>query len=146
MIFRTIAVVGMAAILAAASPMATLAHGPQGGTGQGYMMGPGMMMGPGYGHMMGQGDMMGPGMMGPGMMDPNMMGLGMQAPDRNLDADDVTAILKGRLAWSGNKRLKLGKVAAKDDNTILAEIVTVDGSLVEKLSVDRKTGRMTRVE
>jgi hypothetical protein len=45
------------------------------------------------------------------------------------------------LAIQGNDRLKLGKVEQVDDDTITVEIVTVDGSLVNKLAVDRHTGR-----
>ncbi len=132
------------------------------------MMGPGMMgpgmMGPG---MMGPG-MMGPGMMGqqpgPGMMGPGIMGQqpgpgmgpGMmgQGPGfgmgpggsfvmplaRDLSADEVRHMLEHRLAWHGNERLKIGTVEEKDADTIVAEIVTVDGSLVQRLEVDRHTG------
>ncbi|MDP7216101.1 MAG: hypothetical protein QF583_09370 [Rhodospirillales bacterium] len=40
----------------------------------------------------------------------------------------------------------MGKVVEKDENTIIAEIVTVDDSLVERPAVDRKTGRRSRVK
>jgi hypothetical protein len=130
------------------------------------MMGPGM--GPGMGHgMMGMGGMgsgmgMGPGMMGmmgPGMgMGPGMMrgwGGGMGTPDcpwasgdpgRLLGKDDVTKMFERRLAWQGNERLKPGKVEEKDDKTIVPEIVTKDNSLVDKFSIDRRTGWRTRVK
>jgi hypothetical protein len=130
--------------------------------GQGYGMGPGMM-GQGYGMgpgVMGQGYGMGPGMMGqgygmrPGMMGPGYgigpgygMGPGQQpwagprvAPRMDLSTDDVRSYFEGQLASGGNKRLKVGKVEALDDNTIEAQIVTVDGSLVESYKVDRHTG------
>ncbi|MEX2009469.1 MAG: hypothetical protein WEC41_04695 [Dongiaceae bacterium] len=134
-------------------------HGADYGPGCGMMMGPGMM-GPG---MMGPG-MMGPGMMGPGMTGPGMMGQqpgpgmgpGMmgQGPGfgmgpggsfvmplaRDLSADEVRHMLEHRLAWHGNERLKIGTVEEKDADTIVAEIVTVDGSLVQRLEVDRHTG------
>ena len=35
----------------------------------------------------------------------------------------------------------MGKVEEKDENTIIAEIVTVDDSLVKRLEFDRSTGR-----
>jgi hypothetical protein len=63
--------------------------------------------------------MMGPGMMGPGYGMGH--GYGMQNPN-----------------------LKLGKVEEKDEDTIVAEIVTNDGSLVDRFEVDRHTGRMRR--
>ena len=107
------------------------------------MMGPGMM---GYG-MPGYG--MAPGMMGYGMA-PGMMGYGMapgmMAPLRqDLTTADVQHMMGHRLAWSGNPHIKLGKVEQKDDDTITVEIVTQDGSLVDKLEVDRHTGYMQPV-
>jgi hypothetical protein len=130
------------------------------------MMGPGMgpgMMGPG---MMGQGmgpgmmggcpwwqgqGMMGPGMMGPGMMGqgmgPGMMGQGMgpgsmAALPQDLSVENVRHMLEHQLAWQGNPNLKLGKVEEQDEDTIVAEIVTQDGSVVQRLHVDRHTGMM----
>jgi hypothetical protein len=102
--------------------------------GRDYGMGPGMM-GPGSG--------MGPGMMGPGYG----IGPGQQpwagprvTPRMDLSTDDIRSYFEGQLAAGGNKRLKLGKVEALDDNTIEAQIVTVDGSLVASYKVDRHTG------
>jgi hypothetical protein len=115
-----------------------------------YGMGPGMM-GPGYG--MGPG-MMGPGMMGPGYgMGPGMMygpgyqgpGYGGQGQQLDLSTDDVRSYFERQLAAGGNKRLKVGKVEALDDNTIQAQIETVDGSLVATYKVDRHTGAIAPV-
>jgi hypothetical protein len=113
------------------------------------MMGPGMMgqgmMGPG---MMGPG-MMGPGMMGPGMMGPGMMGSGCGnrvVSNQDLTTDDVRHFFEHRLERHGNKRLELGEVTKADDDTIVAEITTVDGSLVQRLEVDRHTGQMKQVD
>jgi hypothetical protein len=115
---------------------------PYDGMGMGMMMGPGMMgydMGP-------QG--MGRGRMGPSMMDrstmgPRGMGPGMMRPLRqDLSTDDVRHMMEHQLAWQGTPNLKLGKVEEKDDDTVVAEIVTKDGSLVQRLEVDRHTGRM----
>jgi len=77
-------------------------------------------MGPGYG-------------MGPGMMQPL---------SRDLSAADVKHMIEHQLAWTGNPNVKVGKVEEKDDDTIVAEIVTQDGSVVQKLDVDRHTGWM----
>ena len=111
-----------------------------------YHMGPGMM-GPGYG--MGHGYHMGQGMMGPRYhMGPGQgmgPGYGMhQALPRDLTTDDVRHMLGHQLEWQGNPNLKLGKVEEKDEDTIVAEIVANDGSLVDRLEVDRHTGRMRR--
>ncbi len=116
----------------------------------GWYMGPGMMgqgMGPGYG-MMGQGMGPGYGMMGQGMgpgygmMGQGMgPGYGMMAPLRqDLSAADVRHMMEHRLAWYGNPHIKVGKVEEADEDTVVAEIVTQDGSLVQKLEVDRHTG------
>ena len=103
------------------------------------------------GHMMGQA--VGPGMMGQGR-GPGMMGQGTGArmggwsglegrrvaPMMQLSTDDVRGFLERHLEALGNERLKVGKVEAVDDNTITAEIVTLDDSLVESFEVDRHTG------
>ena len=44
------------------------------------------------------------------------------------------------LAWQGNQRLKLGDVKEKDADTITADVVTKDNSLVQRFVVDRHTG------
>jgi hypothetical protein len=138
----------------------TMGHGPM--MGYGSTMDPGMM---GHG-MMGHG-MMGHGMMGQGMMrmmqqmHREMMGHGMTGggyghgsadgkpaiqPDQDLSADDVRARIERSLKWHGNKRLKVGEVKELDDDTIVAEIVTLDDSLVDRLEVDRHSGSMHRTE
>ena len=117
-------------------------------TGQGTgmmmcpMMGSGMtgsgMMGP----MMGQG-MMGPGM---GMTGPGMMGSMSGAPgEAQLSKDDVKANVERWLAMQGNPRLKVGDVTEQSD-TVTADIVTIDNSLVQRLAVDRRTGMMRPVQ
>ncbi|MEQ8356296.1 MAG: hypothetical protein RH942_12215 [Kiloniellaceae bacterium] len=132
---------------------------PMGMNGSG-MMAPGAgtqgMMTPGAGSqgMMGSG-MMGSGMMTPGagpqgMMGPgfdNGPGLGEQVvPSKDLTADDVRHFLEHRLEMHGNKRLKVGEVKAADEDKITADITTVDGSLVQRLEVDRHSGRMNHIE
>jgi hypothetical protein len=95
-------------------------------------------MGPGMGQGMGPGN---GGGMGPGY------GGGMPMfRDRDLGADQVRHILEHQLAMQGNPRLKLGEVKEADADSITAEIVTQDGSLVQKYSVDRHTGQFQQVE
>ncbi len=134
------------------------------GPGMG-MMGPGMgmmgmmrgMMGPGMG-MMGPGmGMMGPGMdmMGPGMMAPGGMARGWGGPPwwpnkaaaaEPLGADDVKGWLERWLAMHGNPRITVGRVEEKDDDTIVAELVTKEGGVVvDKFEIDRRTGGWRRV-
>jgi hypothetical protein len=92
---------------------------------------------------------MGAGMMGgaAGGMGQGMMsgGMGPMCPmmartDKDLSPEQVRDILEGQIAWTGNKRLKVGSVEQKDDETYVAEIVTVDDSLVQRLEVNRSTG------
>lgn len=119
---------------------------------QGQPMGPGMMMNPGMmgPGMMGQGMMMGP-MMGQGMMPGMMMGGGMGpcgmmgmmgAGGSPLTVDQVKQNFGQWLAWQGNPRLKLGTVTEQKDGTITADITTQEGSLVQKLVIDKTHGWM----
>ena len=104
---------------------------------------------------MGTQGMMGPGMMGPGTGGQGMMapgfgkgpGLGSQVvPSKDLTANDVRHFLEHRLEMHGNKRLKVGEVKEADEDKIVADITTVDGSLVQRLEVDRHTGRTQHAE
>jgi hypothetical protein len=97
------------------------------------------------GQNMGGGMMMGPGMMGSGMMQGGARpGMGMLfgsrvTPPMNLSVEDVRGYLGLQLKRLNNTRLKVGDVNS-DDDTIIADIVTVDNSLVQRLKVDRHTG------
>ena len=109
------------------------------GFAQGEGKGPGAGYGPGYGHMRGG---YGPG---PGMMQgygPRGAIQGDQTANQNLNltVDNVKARMERWLAWRGNARLKVGEVKEKDTDTITAEIVTKDNSLVERFIFDRHTG------
>jgi hypothetical protein len=137
--------------------------GMMGGYGPGMMggYGPGMMGG-GYGRgWMGNGGY-GPNMMasgcGPWMMGPAMMGAygrGMMGGDAagmmpwagsgrqaalNLTPQQVKTQLQHWLAWRGNPHLKVGPVKEKDADTVTADIVTKDNSLVQRYDIDRHTG------
>jgi hypothetical protein len=115
------------------------------------------MMGPGMG---GQGMMPMMGQMHRGMMQQmhrgmmrqmhrGMMGPGFGTrvtPPRDLSVDDVRHFLEHRLAHQGYKRLKVGTIKEKDKDTVAADIVTADGSLVQRLEVNRHTGIMKEVE
>ena len=143
--------------------------GPGGGYG---MMGPGMMgggygmMGPGWGMgpgMMYRGYGMGPGMMGPGYgtgpgygMGPGMMGPGYgprygppygpgyQQPQEPLTEKDAKGMVENYLRSTRNPNLKLGKIEDKGPY-FEAEILTKEGSLADKLAVDKNTGWMRSI-
>lgn len=144
--------------------------GQMGSGMMGQMMGPGMMdhgmMGRGMmGHMgqgaMGQAQMPMAGMMCPMMK--SMMGAGghgkghhrMGGPDilygipenaqNEMTPDQVRGFLEKRLAHHGNPRLEVGDIVAEGDATITAEIVTVDGSLVQKLAFNRFPGLVRQI-
>ncbi len=126
--------------------------GGYGPGGQGYGPGNGPMRG--FGPAGGSGPHMGRsgGAYGPGMM---MRGSGggrwncpavasNQAGDvqgnQTLTVDDVKSRVERWLAWQGNPRLKLGEVKERDADSITADILTKDDSLVERFIFDRHTG------
>jgi len=111
-------------------------------------------------------DMMGQMPMAGGMMMCPMMqmmgarsGAGMQAmmgggamlygmPRGNVEEmtpERVRAFLEQRLEQHDNPRLKLGEIASAADGSITAEIVTVDGSLVQKLAFNRHPGLFRQI-
>ena len=137
------------------------------GLGSSYAqpMGPGMMgqrggYGPGYGPPQqggwycprGGGWGMGPGMMGrgwsgygmgPGMMGPGYYGYGpqYQQPQKPLNENQAKEMVENYLQSTRNPNLKLGKIEDKG-YAFEANIVTKDGSLVNKVLVDKNTGWM----
>jgi hypothetical protein len=119
---------------------------PEGGMGQGMMgqmpMAGGMMMCP---MMQMMGARSGMGMQS--MMGGDAMLYGM--PHGNVEEmtpERVRAFLEQRLEQHGNPRLKLGDIASAADGSITAEIVTVDGSLVQKLAFNRYPGLFRQVQ
>ncbi len=115
-------------------------HGMEPGRGYGGMLG-GPMMAPDEDHGMGPGMMMGPdAMMG---RSPYGMGRDMGRPlPSDLSTDDVRHMMEHQLEWMGNPNLKLGDVKETEEGEIVAEIVTQDGSLVQRLEIDKHTGGM----
>ena len=131
-------------------------YGAPGSSMRGYGMPGNGMSGygmPGYGSRpgMGPGFGMGPRWSGDGApMRGRGYGMGpaMWADadgDGRVSTDEVESMIERHLARSGNENLKIGTVEDKDD-TIVAEIVTQDGSLVERLAFDAKTGRCVSAE
>jgi len=131
---------------------------------------PGMMGGMPGGRM---GDSMpGPGMMRHGMMPPGSMG-GMpmgggmmnhhammgghgigpgalygipQGETSEMTPARVEAFLSHLLERHGNPRLELGEITQAGDGSIIAEIVTVDGSLVQRLAFNRYPGLFRQID
>jgi len=119
-------------------------YGPGMMQGYGPGMGHGRMQGYGPGMMQGYGQGYGPGMMGgyqrgygPGAMGPGRPG---QQNELKLSTDDVKANLQRWITAQGNPRLKVGEVKEKDADTIEADIVTKDNSLVQRFTVNRHNG------
>jgi len=103
-------------------------------------MGPGMM---GYG-MMGQG---GYGMMGQGMgpRAGQPYGPRYQGNQKKLAEKDAKEILENYLKATRNPNLKLGKIEDKG-NAFEGTVVTKrEGALVDKIAIDKNTGRMRSV-
>jgi hypothetical protein len=90
---------------------------------------------------------------GPPMMHGYMM-RGYEPPwsswsssrDLNLTVDAVKAQAERWVAWQGNPRLKVGDVKEKDADTITADVVTKDNSLVQRFAVNRHSGLVQDVE
>jgi hypothetical protein len=124
---------------------------PEGQTGPGMMGGMAGQGMPGGGmrqRMMGHGPMaMGGGMMGCPMMHmrgamgpPGVLYGTPHDAAREMTPARVRAFLEQRLEWHGNPRLKIGEISSAEDGNITAEIVTVDGSLVQKFAFNRYPG------
>jgi hypothetical protein len=114
----------------------------------------GMMMCPMMGGMMGQQPGTMEGMMGQqhSMMGGRMgqgrgaVGLGVVTPSRNVSIDDVRDHFERLLQAQGNPRVKLGEIKDADKDTIVAEIVTTDGALVDRFNVNRRSGAIQRAQ
>ena len=111
-------------------------------TGHGQMPMAGMMMCPMIQMMTsGPAGMGMPGLMGgQGILFGSLPG----APEE-MTEDRVRALLEQQLTNLGNPRLKLGEIGAAADGGITAEIVTVDGSLVQKLAFNRYPGLVRKI-
>lgn len=110
----------------------------------GGMMGHAPHMAPG---MMGYGWQGGPPMMAPGMMGHGMMGHGMAQPiPRDLTVPRVRRLLEHHIEQLGKSRLAVGEVTEQDEDVIVAEIVTQDGSLLQRLEFDRYFGWVRPIE
>lgn len=115
--------------------------GMMGGYGPGWMHGYGGG-GPGWMHGNGSG---GAGWMqgGPGGGYPPCWGSDDASANGNavnLTVDQVKSQLDRWIERQGNPRLKAGDVKEKDADTIQADVVTKDNSLVQRFEINRHTG------
>ena len=121
--------------------MMKMMQGMMGGQG-GMNMESAMMMCPSMQMMLGMragADMQGI-MGGPGLL------YGMpHGTAEKMTPESVRTFLEKRLEWHANPRLKIGKIATAADGSITAEIVTVDGSLVQKLAFNRHPGMVRQL-
>jgi hypothetical protein len=90
---------------------------------------------------------------GPGMMGPGYGRYGMMAPDYRRDnrryeepmkMEEAKEQVEEMLDQSRNPNLKTGEIQDKEQFFVV-DIVTQDGSLVDKMEVDKKTGMMRSV-
>ena len=69
----------------------------------------------------------------------------MIAQNRHLSVEDAhDHIEQVFLKWHGRDRLRVGDIQKVDTNTIVAEIVTSEGSFVDRLTIDCCTGAIKR--
>jgi hypothetical protein len=72
-------------------------------------------------------------------LGPDIYGIPQGEPTKTT-AKTARGWLEQQLESPGNQRLKIDQITAEADGTIVAEIVTVDGSLVQKLTFNRYSG------
>lgn len=109
-------------------------YGPDGyGPGNAWQQG-----GPGVGQGMRAG--VGPGMHR-GNRGPQARGIAPWAADGDVTVDEVKQVMSWRMQQRNNPNVKLGNVEVKD-GAIIAEVVTKEGSLVNRIEFDRTTGWM----
>ncbi len=103
------------------------------GYGPGYGMGSGMMGDRGYGCGVGG-----------GMMGGRGYGYGQSyaAPGKPLEMKDAKALMEDYIKSTRNPNLKLGKIKDKGDS-YEAEVVTKSNALVDKILINKQTGRMS---
>lgn len=95
-------------------------------------------MGRGTGPMMQQGQ---------GPMQQGRMGLGLgrrAVPIKHLSTEEVRHFMEHRIHAQGFTGLQVGNVEVVDD-TITVEIVTPDGTVVQRMEVDRHTGAIAPI-
>ena len=106
--------------------IAVLGNPAQTGPGSGYGMGPGYRMAPGYGPGPGYGGQYGPH---------------HQQPSKPLDELGARQAVENYIKSTRNPNLKVGSIEDKGD-VYEVNVETKEGSLADKILVDKKTGHM----
>jgi hypothetical protein len=75
---------------------------------------------------------------------PGYQGRQYQQPHEPMEKDDAEALVENYLRSTRNPNLKLGNIEDKG-NAFEAEIQTKEGSLVDKVVIDKMTGWMRSV-
>ena len=65
--------------------------------------------------------------------------------DRQLTAPEVQKIAEAFLLWNGNRTWKVTEVSERPDNLVSFAFATSDGSVIARFTMDRKTGRVSRI-
>ena len=73
-----------------------------------------------------------------------LLGTPLGSPEE-MTEDRVRALLEQQLTSLGNPRLKIGEIGTASDGSITAEILTVDGSLVQRLAFNRYPGLVRQI-
>jgi hypothetical protein len=71
---------------------------------------------------------------------------GSASGDLELSVDSVKTHLDRWISWQGNPHLKIGDVKERDADTIVADIVTKDNSLVQRFAINRHSGFLENLE
>ncbi len=72
-------------------------------------------------------------------------GLFFNQKDKNLSDADVQTLAQAVLLIHGNHTWKVANVADAADGSVTFAYTTADGSVIARFSVDRHSGRMTRI-
>jgi hypothetical protein len=91
------------------------------------------MMGWRHGHQQGR------------LFSPRDFALIYRQADRQLAPADVQKIAEGFLLWNGNHSWKVANVVPTPDGPIGFNLVTPEGSVVAKFTIDPHTGKIARV-
>ena len=66
--------------------------------------------------------------------------------DKKLTPDQVSDIVAGHIAQSGNPNIKVGKVTAKEESVVAVDVVTKTGALVATREISTKTGHPVNID
>lgn len=104
------------------------------------------MAAPMVGHMGSMGGQMGGGHHGAHMHGSRGLGgLFFQREDKALTTADVQKIAEAFLLWHGERNWRITEAKEAANNTVEFAVATAEGSVVARVSVDRKTGRPRRI-